>query len=83
VGKGQIRKVAKQETLKIPCADVPYLILVSAIVQQLPREGKWTASKRQHWMDAMTSAIDLLIEVSPDETDGGQTPLPRTGGETA
>ena len=37
--------------------------LVSAIVQQLPRNGPWTSEKRQKWIDAMTSAVDLLIEV--------------------
>lgn len=41
--------------------------LVSSIVQQLPRNGQWTLEKRQRWLDAMTSAIDLLIDVHDEQ----------------
>ena len=37
--------------------------LVSSIVQQLPKNGQWTTEKRGKWLAAMTSAIDLLIDV--------------------
>ena len=40
--------------------------LVSSIVQQLPKNGHWTAEKRGKWINAMTSAIDLLIDVQDD-----------------
>jgi len=37
--------------------------LISAIIQQLPDSGYWNSQKRKLWLDAMTSAIDLLIEL--------------------
>ena len=44
--------------------------LVSSIVQQLPKNGHWTSDKRQKWLSAMTSAIDLLIDLQ-EESDPG------------
>ena len=41
--------------------------LISAIFQQLPKSGIWTSDKRHRWMEAMTSAVDLLCEVQDDE----------------
>lgn len=40
--------------------------LISAVIQQLPRERYWTSEKRKLWLDAMTSSIDLIIEVRED-----------------
>lgn len=50
--------------------DVDYR-LISAVIQQLPKEGRWTAARRQRWIDAMTSAIDLIVETveAPAEED--------------
>jgi hypothetical protein len=42
--------------------------LITAIIQQLPRERRWTSSRRQKWLGAIESAVDLLIEV--DESGG-------------
>ncbi|MBI2867451.1 MAG: DUF5343 domain-containing protein [Chloroflexi bacterium] len=46
--------------------------LISAVIQQLPRNGKWTSDKRKKWVDTMTAAVDLLFEVTnaeqPQET---------------
>ena len=41
--------------------------LLSALVQQLPREDGWTQAKRERWMRALGTAIDLLVEVLPEE----------------
>jgi hypothetical protein len=37
--------------------------LVSAVIQQLPRERRWTKAKRDRWIQALTAAVDLLFEV--------------------
>lgn len=37
--------------------------LITAIIQQLPRERRWTTSRRQKWLGAIESAVDLLIEI--------------------
>jgi Family of unknown function (DUF5343) len=37
--------------------------LITAIIQQLPRERKWTQARRDRWLAALSSAVDLLIEV--------------------
>jgi hypothetical protein len=45
-----------------------YYRLISAIIQQLPNSGHWNSEKRKRWLDAMTSAIDLLIELRDEQT---------------
>lgn len=44
--------------------------LITAIIQQLPKERRWSTGRRDRWLTAITSAVDLLIEV--DEGAGGQ-----------
>lgn len=43
--------------------------LISALIQQLPRDGRWPKAKRDRWLLAMTSAVDLLFEVAEDHGD--------------
>ena len=43
--------------------------LISALIQQLPRDGRWSKAKRDRWLLAMTSAVDLLFEVTEDRSD--------------
>lgn len=44
--------------------------LITAIIQQLPRERRWTTARRQKWLSAIESAVDLLIET--DESGGAR-----------
>ncbi len=44
--------------------------LVDAIVSQLPQDGRWSKDKRQRWLNAVESAIDLLIDMDDGETVG-------------
>lgn len=43
--------------------------LISAVIQQLPRGGKWTRERRDKWLLTLTSAVDLLFEVTDDHGD--------------
>lgn len=44
--------------------------LVSSVFQQLPQNGRWTEGRRERWLSAMTSAVDLLVDVvSADARD--------------
>ena len=45
--------------------------LISALVQQLPDSGRWTAERRGRWLDALTSTMDLLIEIVDEHENGG------------
>lgn len=36
--------------------------LISAIIQQLPRDGRWSKTARDRWLQLMTSAVDVLIQ---------------------
>lgn len=45
--------------------------LITAIIQQLPRERRWTSSRRQKWLGAIESAVDLLIETDEPERQKG------------
>lgn len=48
----------------VPPSAIDYQV-ISAIIQQLPRDARWTMARRERWLKAMTAAIDLLIEVEP------------------
>jgi hypothetical protein len=37
--------------------------LISAVIQHLPRKGYWSSEERKRWLGAMTSAVDLIIQV--------------------
>ena len=41
--------------------------VIDAIVAELPDEGKWRKARRDRWLAAMTSAVDLLIETDDVE----------------
>lgn len=45
---------------------LPDYHLASVLIQQLPADGKWTKTRRAPWIQAMTSAVDLLVEVVPE-----------------
>jgi hypothetical protein len=36
---------------------------VSAIIQLLPTDGKWTKDKRDKWIQAVTAAVDLTVDI--------------------
>ena len=44
----------------------PNYYLISVLLQQLPKDGKWTQKQRDRWMQAMAANIDLLLEVSDE-----------------
>lgn len=41
--------------------------LIAAVMRQLPTDGKWTSKRRERWVQAVTSAVDLLVETVDDE----------------
>ena len=45
--------------------------VIDAIVAQLPDEGKWSKARRDRWLAAITSAVDLLIETGKVEAMDG------------
>lgn len=45
--------------------------LLSALIQQLPRDGKWTQGRRDRWLQAFTANIDLLVEVADESPAAG------------
>lgn len=44
----------------------PDYSLANVHIQQLPGDGIWTKAHRDLWIQAMTSAVDLLVEVVPE-----------------
>ena len=40
--------------------------LISALIQQLPRDGGWTSERRERWLQALTAAVDLLFVVQEE-----------------
>lgn len=54
-------------------AATPDYRLISAVIQQLPRSGKWTRERRDRWLLTLTAAVDLLFEVADDHGDPADT----------
>jgi hypothetical protein len=46
--------------------------LISAVMQQLPKDGKWTKARRDRWIQAVSASVDLLVEIT-EEGNGEQT----------
>jgi hypothetical protein len=42
---------------------------IAVMMQQLPKNGEWTSKRRQLWMQAMVSAVDLSVDVVDAEDD--------------
>jgi len=60
--------------------------LVVGCIEELPANRQWTKQQRQHWLDAVTAIVDLLVRVDggegsapPSKEDGG--PSIQRGGE--
>lgn len=78
-GQQRVAKVPRSEPPPRPDpspapADHIDRALIAAIIQQLPREARWTAARREKWLQTLTSAVDLLIEIEPGH--------PPTGGDS-
>jgi hypothetical protein len=41
--------------------------LVQAVIQQLPKDPRWTQARRDRWLAALTAAVDLVFEVHEEE----------------
>ena len=46
--------------------------VIDAIVAQLPSTGTWSKPRRDRWLAAMTSAVDLIIETGDGEGTEGE-----------
>jgi hypothetical protein len=47
--------------------------LLTGVLQELPPNGRWTAAKRERWLAAVTSAVDLLYTVEEPKPAGVAT----------
>jgi hypothetical protein len=62
-------KVPKADPPATPHPDdsLPDYRLVQAVIQQLPKEPRWTNARRERWIAALTAAVDLVFEVQEEE----------------
>jgi hypothetical protein len=75
------RESPKSETTKVqPKLPPPPLAppnglhpLLVGVIQELPPTGQWTAAKRERWLAAVTSAVDLLYAVEESKPAGVTT----------
>ena len=51
----------------LPPAQLKRYEVIDAIVAQLPDDGRWSQARRDRWLAAITSAVDLLIEIGEAE----------------
>jgi hypothetical protein len=45
--------------------------LITAVIQQLPKDGHWTNRRRDRWLATLTSAVDLLFTVDEETSAQG------------
>lgn len=57
-------------TLTFTADETPDYRLIQAVIQQLPREPRWTTTRRTRWIAALTAAVDLVFEVQDEPTAG-------------
>lgn len=48
--------------------------LISAVINQLPSDGHWTSSRRERWFAAITTVVDLMVEVHGDPDEPNEVP---------
>lgn len=48
-----------------PTTLADYRLLVS-LINQLPRDGRWSKARRDRWIQAVTANVDLLVEVEEE-----------------
>ncbi len=58
---------AEEPSRREPEDTTPDYHVVQALVKQLPKRGSWTQKRRDLWVQAMTSAVDLAVEVEEPE----------------
>jgi hypothetical protein len=58
---------AQPATFAISVGDTTDYRLITALIQQLPNNSRWSQSRRDKWLSALQSAVDLLIEVAEEE----------------
>jgi hypothetical protein len=47
--------------------------VIKAIIDQLPRDARWSPQRRERWLQALTAAIDLVVEQSDGGKEGALT----------
>jgi len=46
------------------------LQLLSGLMQQLPKDGKWTQERRDRWLQAMAANVDVIVQLVEQEDKG-------------
>ena len=67
-----IEATAEAQLAAIPAETGVDYRLVSALMQQLPKDGKWTHAKRDKWVEAVSASIDFLTNIVEEEDSGDQ-----------
>lgn len=62
-GRSKKARSATAVAVQLPDqADAPSYQQLSALIAQLPTNGKWNSARRDLWLNAFTSVLDLLVE---------------------
>lgn len=68
--KTQPTEEPKEQETREKAVEYP---VVQGIVEQLPKDGVWTQKRRDLWVQAMVSTVDLAVEVrEPEEVYEGE-----------
>ncbi len=45
------------------------LRVITALIQQLPKDRNWSKARREKWVATMSAAVDLIVEVAKDQKE--------------
>lgn len=64
-------QVVESEASELPACSIAIdYRLISAIINQLPGNGRWSSIRRERWLAALTAAVDLIVELEEDGAEG-------------
>jgi len=69
-GGAAVLKLTPSPDPQVPPATSGLHPILTGVLQELPQNGRWTAAKRERWLAAVTSAVDLLYTVEALKTAG-------------
>ncbi len=73
-----LRRRTTSPTAEQPVPPGLDLRLLSGLMQQLPKDGKWTQARRDRWLQAMAANLDVIVQVAEQDQNadsGAEAPL--------
>ena len=60
-------EVKQEESAPTDSGGADYRLL-AALMQQLPKDGRWSKARRDRWIQAVSASVDLLVEITEENS---------------